>query len=277
MRHLPSISFVIATRNAAAVLPGCLESLRTQSCREFEVLAIDCASTDGTADVLASSADIITRWVSEPDDGIAQAWNKALALARGGWLWFLGADDRLWDRQVVERLLPHLRSATERVVYTQVRHVRRSGEVVEEIGEPWARAKVMLRTLRSLPHQGVLHHRRLFEIHGRFDEGFRFVADHEFLLRELKGADALFVPCVTTAVGEGGLTTRPENYLALLRETRAALAAHGLRTPPLRWAFRTSCAWLYLRLRALLGDRTARRLADLYRVVTLRRRRYWIE
>ena len=74
----PLISVVIATRNAARSLPRCLESLRAQAFREFEVVVMDGASADGTVDLLKSSGDVVTTWRSSPDAGLYSAWNAAL-------------------------------------------------------------------------------------------------------------------------------------------------------------------------------------------------------
>ena len=98
--------------------------------------------------------------------------------------------------------------------------------------------------------------------------------DYELLLRELKTRDALFVPVLTVGMGFRGQTTSPEYFYSLHAETQEALARHGFRPPPLRWAYWTLCAWLYVKLHALVGDRRARWLADAYRVVTLRKPRY---
>lgn len=276
MTSLPLISILIATRNAAQALPRCLDSIRAQTFRGVEAIVMDGGSTDGTVDILKARGDIVAAWRSEPDSGIYSAWNKALLLARGEWLCVLGADDWLWDENALERVVPQLLVALPRyrVVYSRLRQVDGGGRVVEELGEPWERARDRFRSYACLPHPGLMHHRSLFKAHGRFDERFQLAGDYEFLLRELKTRDALFVPAVTVGMKLGGRTTSPEHFLLLYREIRQALAMHGLAPPRLLWAYWTTCAWLYGRLHALLGDRMARRLADAYRVITLRRPRY---
>lgn len=273
---MPLISIIVATRNAAGTLEGCLASIRAQSFRDFELLVIDAGSTDGTVPILEASGDVVTAWSSAPDSGIYNAWNKAIARARGEWICFLGADDWLWDAAALERLEPALRQALPRyrVVYSKVRQIDAGGSLVEELGEPWERAKASFRAHSCIPQPGLMHHRSLFEVHGGFDERFALAADYEFLLRELKSRDALFVPTPTVGMRYGGRTTSPENFHRLLRETRQVLELHGARPPRLRWAYWTACAWLYVRLRALLGDRWARRVADAYRVISLRKPRY---
>jgi glycosyltransferase involved in cell wall biosynthesis len=270
------ISVVIATRNAASNLPRCLDSLRAQSFRDFEVIVMDGASTDGTVDVLRASSDCVTLWRSARDTGVYDAWNKALEHARGEWIAFLGADDWLADRQALERLAPVLRAAwpAHRVVYSRVRLVGASGELLEEMGEPWPKVKALFRTRPCIPQPGLMHHRSLFQDGARFDERFGLAADYELLLRELKSRDAVYVPVVTVNMGHGGLTTNPDNFYRLLRETRSALAKHGLKPPAVLWTYWTACAWLYATLRRVIGDRAIRALADLYRVATLRKPRY---
>ena len=271
------ITIIIATRNAAATLPRCLDSIRAQTWRDFEVLVMDGGSTDGTVEVLRGGADIVTLWRSAPDKGVFDAWNKALAHARGEWICFLGADDRLWDPGALERLVPYVRQAMPefRVVYSKMRQVDAMDHVLQELGRPWPEARRMFRRYAAgVPHPGLMHHRSLFERHGRFDERFRFAGDFEFLLRELKHRDALFVPAVSVAMGHGGLTTRPENFSAMLAETRRAMGMHGLRHEPLRLVYWGTFAWAYRHLRALAGDRVARRMADLWRLVTLQAPRH---
>ena len=276
MAAAPLISVVVATRDAAARLPRCLDSLRRQAFRDFEVIVMDGGSSDGTVELLKAAGDVVGAWRSEPDRGIYGAWNKGLALARGEWICFLGADDWLWDERALERLAAPLRAAPAacRVVYSRLRQLAPDGRVAEELGEPWAQAKARFRSYACLPQPGLMHRRALFEAHGRFDESFQLAGDYELLLRELKSGDALYVPEVTVGMALGGKTSSPEHFFALHREIARALAMHGLAPPRLRWAFWTASAWCYDRVRALFGDRAARRLADLYRVLTLRDARY---
>jgi len=110
---VPLISIVTVCREAGEHLESCLASVRGQSFRDFEHLVIDGASTDGTVDILRRHEGEIDLWVSEPDEGLYDAMNKGVGLARGRWLYFLGADDILLD--CLGEVAPHLRD--ERTVY----------------------------------------------------------------------------------------------------------------------------------------------------------------
>ena len=132
---------------------------------------MDGGSTDGTQDIIKSFAGSIAYWESEADRGISDAWNKALKHVRRSWIHFLGADDYLWSPDVLEQLSPHLASARPqfRVVYGRVASVTERGELIVLQGVAWERARLRILKEMAIPHQGVMHHRSLFEVHGDFD------------------------------------------------------------------------------------------------------------
>src|SRR5437879_12060096 len=77
------------------LLPQTIASIRQQPYDNIEYIVIDGASTDGTVDVLRANEDVIDYWLSEPDTGIYNAWNKALSKAQGEGILFLGGGDGL--------------------------------------------------------------------------------------------------------------------------------------------------------------------------------------
>ncbi len=89
------VSIVIATFNAAGYLPDCIQSVIALNIPDLEIVVVDGGSTDGTLEIIRSFNNGNITWISEPDKGIYDALNKGTKLARGKWLHFLGADDRL--------------------------------------------------------------------------------------------------------------------------------------------------------------------------------------
>ena len=90
-RSLPKISVVTAVLNRAGSIERALASVREQGYPHVEHVVVDGGSTDGTIELLARSEGI--RWVSEPDDGLADAMNKGIAMAAGEWIGWLNSDD----------------------------------------------------------------------------------------------------------------------------------------------------------------------------------------
>lgn len=89
------VSVICVTRNAEKTLGILLNSIRQFKTEEVEFVVLDGLSTDSTVDLLRTNEDIIDIWKSEKDYGIYDAMNKAVTLAKGEWLIFMGADDDL--------------------------------------------------------------------------------------------------------------------------------------------------------------------------------------
>ena len=88
----PFVSVVIPCLNRAHFLVPTIESVLQQDYPYTECIVVDGGSTDGTVDILKSYGDTI-KWVSEPDDGHADAINKGWKMSRGEILAWLNADD----------------------------------------------------------------------------------------------------------------------------------------------------------------------------------------
>jgi glycosyltransferase involved in cell wall biosynthesis len=273
----PFISVVVAAFNSVEILGRCINSVEHQTYSHKELLVIDGGSKDGTVELLEANSQKISYWISELDHGIYHAWNKALPCARGEWICFLGADDYFWDATVLGRISEQLRILPPniRVVYGQNMLVNARGESLYSMGESWDTVKARFWTSMCLPHPGMMHHRSLFEEHGPFNESFRIAGDYEMLLRELKRADALFIPnLIIAGVRQGGISSHPDAARLVLSESRRAQRMHGQRFPSLLWL--RSVAKVYLRylLWRLFGERVARRALDLGRHM-FNRPRYW--
>ena len=93
----PKLSIVTATYNAAAFLPAYFINVTPYLNDDVELVIIDGGSTDGTIELLQKHSDKIAYWLSEPDNGIYDAMNKAIRHTLGRWIYFLGADDSLMD------------------------------------------------------------------------------------------------------------------------------------------------------------------------------------
>lgn len=93
MEHVFTIITIV--RNCLPELKRTFLSLKDQKNQSFEWIVIDAASTDGTVEWLESVSDFKDRffWLSEPDDGISDAWNKGISLAKGKQVLLLNAGD----------------------------------------------------------------------------------------------------------------------------------------------------------------------------------------
>ena len=93
----PLISIITVVLNSVSTIENTFRSVFTQNFRDYEYIVIDGRSTDGTLDIIRQYESDISYWKSEPDEGIYDAMNKATDVAKGKWLYFLGADDLMYN------------------------------------------------------------------------------------------------------------------------------------------------------------------------------------
>jgi len=264
----PLISIIVAVFNASKTLQQCIDSVAQQTYANKELIIIDGGSKDGTVDLLEANQQQISYWISEPDKGIYNAWNKGLSQAKGEWICFLGADDFFWDAQVLERMTAQLQAIPPDILvaYGQIMLLNNDGETLYPIGEPWEKIKDRFKQVMCIPHQGVMHRRSLFGQHGKFDESFRITGDYELLMRELKTGDAVFIPdLITTGMRQGGISSDPANSLVAMREMRRAQQMHGQRLPGWIWIAAMARVYVRLLLWRILGEGLTRKALDMYR------------
>lgn len=265
---LPKISIIISTFNASTTLEKCLSSIFEQSYKNWELIIIDGQSTDNTVSILKQYSKHIKYWISEADTGIYNAWNKALNHITGGWTYFLGGDDYLWNSSVLQSVAPVLRdqNAQYRVIYGRIALIAKGGKILGYKGQGWEETKKTFFRSMTLPHQGLFQATSLFKEHGHFDEEFKISGDYEFLLRELVYKDAYFIPNIIVAgMLENGVSSKPENVITMLKEDYRAQVKHGLLKNPFDKNYRLAKIILRTKLTHYLGVRKLTRIVNIYR------------
>ena len=258
------VSIVVAAKNAKQLLGGLIESIAALAadCRAAcEVVVVDAASSDGTPAWLdrmaAENRSPLLRFLSEPDAGIADAWNKGVRLAHGEWVLFLGADDRVAEGEAFPAALAVLASASHQVAAVAF------PIVVAAMPDVLPREyNATFQQVNTLPHQGVFHRREAWQRHGPFDTRFALAADYEFLLRLVSRGEPVVIAASFPPVrmAAGGISKQAP--LRVLREFRFAQSLHGVTGVRWRWWM----AWLKSIVRtiaaAAFGEGTARSVSD---------------
>jgi glycosyltransferase involved in cell wall biosynthesis len=102
--QVPSVSFVIPCFKLGHLLLECINSILSQSFRDFEVLIMDDCSPDNTEEIAALIHDSRVRYIrNESNLGHLKNYNKGIQMASGKYVWLISADDRLRRRYVLER------------------------------------------------------------------------------------------------------------------------------------------------------------------------------
>ena len=102
MSEAPLVSVVVPVYNAEPYLRECLDSLFGQTLKEIEIIAVDDGSTDGSGKILDEFAarDRRLKVIHQENAGVSAARNRGIKAARGRYLTFVDADDRI-DRQAL--------------------------------------------------------------------------------------------------------------------------------------------------------------------------------
>lgn len=220
--HHQRLSIILATFNCQATLHACLNSIAHQTYPDIEVIIVDGDSKDGTLEIIKNHKLAVRHLICEPDNGIYEAWNKALAHATGDWLYFIGADDELYTKETVAHVMRQLRGVPDNqlLAYGSVLVTRTTGKVFLS-GAPWTDIAHKMESSMVLNHQGVFHSKRLFNCIGGFDESLQFAADYKFILQALNYCTPVFLAdTVVARQFGGGKSALRRNRLALIKEFR---------------------------------------------------------
>lgn len=228
-------SIIIVTYNAARDLQNCLDSIKKQSYTPLEVIVVDGLSQDGTVDILKKNSDIITKWISEKDNGIYDAMNKALKMVTGDWVYFLGADDLL-----LPDFSPMLNGLQEKntIYYGSV---LKGKEKYLGYLSPYNQAKI------GICHQSMIYPKRVFDKYN-FDERYRISADHHLNMKCWADPDfkIQFADFVLADFNETGISSLTKDKLFESEKGRLMLKYFGFSIW-IRFQFRELKWWLFNR------------------------------
>lgn len=181
------ISIVTITYNAANEIRPTLSSIRRQNFKDFEHLIIDGASTDDTLSIAHSEASENMRILSERDNGLYDAMNKGLRLARGKYVIFLNAGDAFHDSSTLDdyakaALLDYDIIYGDTIVvdsnrnFISKRHLSAPGKL----------------TFKSFSHGMLICHQAFMvkrELAPEYNTNYRFSADYDWTIKCLKAGN----------------------------------------------------------------------------------------
>jgi glycosyltransferase involved in cell wall biosynthesis len=219
------VSVVTVSFNSVRTIGRTIDSVVAQSYPMVEYIVIDGGSTDGTAELLRSREHDIHLWVSEPDRGISDAFNKGIALAAGEYLALVNSDDWLEPRQLAMAVAALGSSTADFVFGDLMLHVEDDRPSHVFRGD-----RDYARTIRfSMPHVNhptVVCRRKVYDTNGMFDTTLRAAMDYEWLLRGYKaGVVGLYVPGIVGHMSMEGISNR--DFSLGLREVRDTSVRYG--------------------------------------------------
>ena len=181
IQSLVDFTIITPNLNYGRFLGECLESVASQRGISLEHLVYDAGSTDNSAKVAAQFPNIV--WIQEPDHGMSDAINKGFDRARGDWVMWLNADDRL-NTDSLSRLLPVLRNCDDDVVYGDWDFVDASGKFLRHVRSARWSTFVHVHHHCYVGSTAAFYRRKsIIDENFRLHTDFHYVMDGEFYAR----------------------------------------------------------------------------------------------
>ncbi len=224
--HNPKFSIITVCFNAETTIERTLHSVASQSYRNAEYIVIDGASKDNTLKILQKYQDHITHLVSEPDNGLYYAMNKAIRLASGDYLCFLNAGDCLYSDTTLADIAESIPDNIELpdIIYGETAIVDINGNYqgMRRLHTPEQLTWKSFKNGMVVCHQAFFANRRLVE---EYNTQYRFSADVDWCIRIMKKSKILFNTHLTLInYLNQGLTT--ENSWKSLKERFRIMTRH---------------------------------------------------
>jgi glycosyltransferase involved in cell wall biosynthesis len=181
----PVVSVVLPFHNRAATLPRAIESVRAQTFADWEMLAVDDASTDESAAIVAGLGDSRVRVLRHPENrGASAARNTGIREARGEFIALLDSDDE-WLPEKLARQIADLHGAAGFSVCDHLVRTATAEHLVRIVpSDDWRRRLHFECGLAS--GSTLVIRRTCLETSGLFDERFRSHEDWDLDLRLAK-------------------------------------------------------------------------------------------
>lgn len=178
------ITYIVATYNCVSKVDTLKKTISSLDGLPIEFIISDGGSSDGTLEEIKTLSNI-TVACSSPDEGIYDAWNKAIPNANGKYIGFIGVDD-VPQREFIVGAIQKVKSSPSDItlLYGDVCLHRKNR--YRKIKSP-VFPKLLLSEFPYLDmsHQGLLHSKALFEEYN-FDKRYKLAGDLHFLLRARK-------------------------------------------------------------------------------------------
>lgn len=202
----PKISIVTIAYNSAATIEETIQSVVGQSYDNVEYIIVDGGSTDDTLAIVERYKDRVARLVSEPDNGISDAFNKGIGLCTGDVIGIINSDDVL--------LPGALRQLAE--AFDGETDVYRANTIIWNPDTGFKGREIPSMKFPTIPliihnaHQSTFVTPQAYRRYGTFDTTFRYFMDLDLLTRFYKaGAKMKQLDFDAAMFRIGGVTFTP--------------------------------------------------------------------
>lgn len=181
----PLFSIITITFNAEKELTPTMKSVAQQTFRDFEHIIVDGASSDNTLGIARREGGRDLRIISEPDQGLYDAMNKGIRLAKGKFLIFLNAGDTFASPLILNEYARYATQKDVDIIYGDTVIVDSIGNILR----PRHLSAPDSLTFESFSHGMLICHQAFCvrkSIAPAYDLNYRFSADYDWTIKCIK-------------------------------------------------------------------------------------------
>jgi glycosyltransferase len=230
------VSIITVTYNSEDFLEEAMQSVASQTYKNIEYIVVDGASTDNTLKIIGEyhKEGVISKFVSEPDEGIYDAMNKGLKIASGDVIGFLNSDDFYINESVIEDVVHSFSDSECDICYGDVVFVsRRNPQKIIRYWKAGEYSKKRLQHGWQIPHPALFVKKDLVDKTGRYDLSYEIAGDYDYMIKNLLAAKKVtYLPKPLVAMRWGGKSTSSvSNMIKGNREIHSILRKYNLQPP----------------------------------------------
>ncbi|NDK57508.1 glycosyltransferase family 2 protein [Pontibacter fetidus] len=184
------LSILSPSFNQGKYLEKNIKSVLKQDYINVEHIVIDGGSTDETVDILKKYSHL--RWVSEKDEGQADALNKGLEMAKGDIIGWLNSDD-YYEENIFTEVIEHFKDPSCFWVIGNLSYYFEEGNFIKKGKSPLITYKRLLENVDIVRQQPAFFRRSIIEQVGKWNKEFHMLMDYDLWLRVAKLHDPKMV------------------------------------------------------------------------------------
>jgi glycosyltransferase involved in cell wall biosynthesis len=190
----PLFSVITPSYNQAAFLESSILSVLNQDYKNIEYIIIDGGSNDGSVEIIKKYESQLGYWVSEKDNGQADAINKGLLKAKGDFICWINSDDLIYPNFISSRFKIFQQNPNIDMIYGDVDQGPAPGDTIVRKGAGTS-YNLMRKTLEiHIPQQSAIWRRRVLEKTGILDPRWHVLLDRDYFIRISRNHRILYIP-----------------------------------------------------------------------------------
>tara|TARA_B100001029_G_scaffold56424_1_gene45532 strand:+ start:7320 stop:8054 length:735 start_codon:yes stop_codon:yes gene_type:complete len=229
------VSLITISYNSSKTIYNTLKSVEKQSYKNVEHIIVDGRSTDNTLKICYSFPHI-DKIISEPDEGVYDAFNKGIESAKGDIIGFLNSDDIYYEEDSLNYIVKNFDRETD-CVFGNLQYVNLKGEIVRN----WNSRNFRKGDFKKawMPAHPTFYCRKyIYEKYGAYNPKYKIAGDFELMLRVLEknSIKSKFIDRILVKMLSGGISNRGINSkMQILKEEFEAFKENNIKVNKLSY------------------------------------------